>query len=435
MNISVFGLGYVGCVSLGCLYKMGNNVIGVDIAEHKVNLINDGKPTIIETEIDSLISSGVNEKKISATTDVVYSIKETDFSFICVGTPVNAYGEMNLSYIKSISKSIGEGLKGKDSYHVVAVRSTVPPGTCKMVSEILEEVSGKKEGKDFSVISNPEFLREGTAVYDYFNPPVTVIGSKDILAGEIASSLYATLGAPIEMVPTEVAEMIKFVNNSWHAVKIAFANEVGLIAKEMNVDSHLLMDLFAKDTKLNLSKAYTKPGFAYGGSCLPKDLSGLVYLGKMNHLEVPVLASVSGSNNGIKKKAVDKVLSFGRKKVGVLGISFKEGTDDLRYSPYVDVVEELVGKGYDVSIYDANVNYSNLFGINKQFIDVHLPHLVHLLKTNIDDVVQNSEIILVSHKLPEYLEFPKRFPEKVFIELTKNNHGSLIPDNVSGITW
>jgi GDP-mannose 6-dehydrogenase len=434
MNISVFGLGYVGCVSLGCLSKMGHKVIGVDVSEHKIGLINDGKPTIIESGIDELISDGVNKELISATINVSEAVLNSEFSFICVGTPVAATGKMNLSYVEKVASQIGAALKEKDEYHVVAVRSTVPPNTCAKVASIIESESSKKEGVDFDVVSNPEFLREGTAVADYFDPPVTVIGSASAKATNVTKSIYEEIDAPVEEVDINVAEIIKFVNNSWHAVKISFANEVGGICKELGVDSHDVMDLFAKDDKLNLGKAYTRPGFAYGGSCLPKDLGGLIYLGTRNFVDIPMLSSVPDTNEAIKRKAINFVLSKGVKKVAILGLSFKEGTDDLRFSPYVDIAEGLIGKGIQVKIYDKNIAYTNLLGINKSYIDEHLPHIGKLLKDNIEDSIEDAEVVIVSHKKEEFIDLPKSYPDKSFIELTRNNH-SEIYSNLEGINW
>lgn len=434
MNISVFGLGYVGCVSLGCLSKMGHKVIGVDVSEHKVNLINDGKATIIEEGIDLLIEKGVSEKNISATLSVDTAIADSEFSFICVGTPVASTGKMNLDYVCTVARQIGKALKNKNDFHVVAVRSTVPPGTCDMVTEVITEASGKQSGKDFVVISNPEFLREGTAVADYFDPPVTVIGSNSERGSQYAKNIYLGIEAPVEEVNVNVAEIIKFVNNSWHAVKISFANEVGGICKELKVDSHEVMKLFAKDEKLNLGKAYTKPGFAYGGSCLPKDLGGLIYFGSRNFLEIPMLSSVPVTNESLKKKAIQIVLDKKVKNIAILGISFKEGTDDLRYSPYVDVVEGLLGKGVNVKIFDKNVVYTNLMGINKNYIDTHLPHIGKLLVDSIEEAVSDVELVIVSHKNDEFSDLPSKFPTIDFLELTRNIHVKS-HHNLEGINW
>ena len=434
MKISVFGLGYVGCVSMGCLSKMGHQTIGVDVSKHKVDLINKGKATIIEEGIEELIDTGVNKKLISATTSSSEAVLNSDFSFICVGTPVASTGVMNLSYVKEVAREIGQALKKKKSYHIVAVRSTVPPNTCKMVAEILKEESGKNQNEDFDVISNPEFLREGTAIKDYFDPSVTVIGSNSEKASKLARDIYKDIEAPIEEVDVNVAEIIKFVNNSWHAVKISFANEVGGICKELGVDSHDVMTLFSKDDKLNLGKAYTKPGFAYGGSCLPKDLGGLIYLGRKEFVDIPMLSSIPNTNESLKRKAINKVLARSPKSVGILGLSFKEGTDDLRFSPYVDVAEGLIGKGVKVSIYDKNVSYTNLMGINKNYIDEHLPHIGQVLSDDLSKVIDSSELILISHKDNLYSDLPKKYPDKFFIELTRNNHTEMY-DNIEGINW
>lgn len=398
MNISIFGLGYVGCVGMGCLAAKGHNVVGVDVSEEKIRLINDGKPTIVEKDIDVLIEKAHREGMIKATNDYVSAVKDTEISFLCVGTPSAPNGHLNLDFIMQTAREIGEALRQKDSFHVVVIRSTVFPGTNAKVSSLIEELSGKKRNADFAVVSNPEFLREGTAVKDYLNPPLTVLGSECKEAIEILKKLYESSGAPIEVVDIEVAEMIKYVNNSYHALKVVFGNEIGRICKALNVDSHEVMRLFCMDRQLNISPYYFMPGFAYGGSCLPKDLKGLKTLAHDLYLDTPVLNAIDESNQIHLQSAISYIENLGKRKIGVLGLSFKAGTDDMRNSPIVNVIEYLHGKGYEIKIYDKNVSISRLLGKNKSVIAEKLPHLNVMLQDNLEEVTDWAELLVVSNK-------------------------------------
>lgn len=419
MQISIFGLGYVGCVSLGCLAKNGHRVIGVDVQQLKVDLINSGQATIVEKDIDTIIKEQFDQQKISATTDFKAAVRQSEISIICVGTPSSATGHLNLAYIYRTAEAIGEALKEKDGFHVVIIRSTVLPGTNKKLGEIIEQVSGKKRNKGFSVVSNPEFLREGSAVKDYYNPSVTVIGGDNEEAIKKVASLYEDLKGSIEITDIEVAELIKYVNNSYHALKITFANEVGNICKALNVDSHKVMALFCKDTHLNISPAYFKPGFAYGGSCLPKDLRGLVTLGHDNYITTPLLGSIDASNEHQKTVAFDMIARTGKKKIGFIGLSFKEGTDDLRYSPSVDLAEKLIGKGYTLSIYDQNVHISKLVGANKAFIQEHLPHLSELISDDLPGLLSKADVIVVNHRNFDAAAHKNILKDKIVIDLVR----------------
>ena len=324
MNISIFGMGYVGCVSLGCLAKNGHQVIGVDVVKSKIDLINSGKPTIIEKDIDTIIEENHKIGRIKATNNFKDAVRDTDISIICVGTPSNAQGHLNLNAIYQTAKQIGEAIKEKDTFHIVTVRSTVLPGTNKKVGEIIEEASGKERNKAFAVISNPEFLREGTAVKDYYNPPVTVIGTDNPKAAAQLKEMYNGINAPIEETEIEIAELIKYINNSFHALKVSFANEVGNICKNVGIDSHKLMNVFCMDDQLNLSSYYLKPGFAFGGSCLPKDLMALKTMAHDFYMDSPVLNSILDSNENQKKKVFDMIMARDTKKIGLLGLSFKK---------------------------------------------------------------------------------------------------------------
>ena len=434
MKISVFGLGYVGCVSLGCLAKNGHHLTGVDVNSFKVDLINKGQATILEKDIDTIIKDGYDQGRIKATMDAKEAVINTDLSIICVGTPSSPQGHLNLSYLFKTAEQIGEALKNKDRFHVVTIRSTVLPGTNEKFGKIVEEVSGKERGKHFSVVSNPEFLREGSAVKDYYNPSVTVIGGDHEQAVEMVASLYKELNAPIEKTEIKIAEIIKYVNNSFHALKIVFANEVGNICKAMDIDSHKVMELFCSDTSLNISPAYFKPGFAYGGSCLPKDLKGLVTLGHDNYLFTPVLSGIESSNENQKKKAFDLVTKFGKKNICFIGLSFKEGTDDLRYSPSVDLAEMLIGKGYNITICDENVHMSKLIGANEAYINERLPHLSDLLCSDVEEAIGNSEVVLVNHRNFEAGKYFELLKDKKVIDLVRVEELKALP-HYEGLCW
>ncbi len=427
-------MGYVGCVSIGCLADKGHKIIGVDINSQKVNLINSGKPTIIEKDIDRLIENGFRNKMISATTDSEKAVLESEISFICAGTPVIDTGHLNLSSIYKISEDIANGLEKSHTFHTIVIRSTVSPGTNSKVEKIIEEKTGKQPNIDFAVVSNPEFLREGTAVLDYFNPAVTVLGSNSKKGIEMLKQLYAFLDAPIVITTVEVAEIIKYVNNSFHALKISFANEVGNICKTLNIDSHEVMRVFGLDKQLNISTYYLKPGFAYGGSCLPKDLSGLKTLAHDSYIKTPVLNSIDESNQNQKDIAFSLIAKFNKSKIGILGLSFKKGTDDLRFSPAVDLTERLLGKGYQVKVYDKNVNLSNITGTNRQYIESKIPHLANLITDNLTEVVTSSEVIVITYKEEVFSELIEEFPDKMFIDLIRIlDHPE--NNNYEGICW
>lgn len=434
MKIAVFGLGYVGCVSLGCLANNGHSVIGVDISDFKVDLINSGKPTIVEKDIDELISKYHKAGSITATTDYNIAVKGSEVAFICVGTPSLPTGQLNLNHVFKTAEQIGEGLKEKDSFYMVVIRSTVVPGTNEKVGKIIEQFSGKSRNSHFAVVSNPEFLREGTAVKDYYNPSMTVIGTENQYAFELLETIYSQVKAPVIKTDVGVAEMIKYVNNSFHALKIAFANEVGVIAKTLGTDSKKLMDLFVLDNKLNISPAYFKPGMGYGGSCLPKDLKGLSTIAHDNYLKTPLLNSIDESNRIHNNRAFDLVEKFKSKKVGLIGLAFKKGTDDLRYSPAVELVEKLTGKGYQVKIFDKNVVLSKLLGTNKSYIEERLPHISAMLVNSIVDVIHQAQTIVLVHRLDEVLEYKDILKEKNKVDLAGYEELKEF-GNYSGIAW
>lgn len=433
MKISIFGLGYVGCVSMGCLAQNGNSIIGVDKNQNKINLINQGKATIIEKDIDKIIQVQRELGRIEATNDPLYAIVNSNVSIIAVGTPSSKQGHLDLSYVYKVAEEIGISLKQKNEFHVISIRSTVLPGTNENVSSIIEQNSGRKKNLDFAVVSNPEFLREGSSVFDFYNPPLTVLGSDSQVALSILSELYSFTNRPIVNVEIKVAEIIKYVNKSFHALKICFANEIGNICKAMEIDSHEVMNLFVMDKQLNISPYYFKPGFAYGGSCLPKDLKGIVTIAHDKYLRSPVLESIELSNNNQKQIVIEKIISYKKKNIGILGLSFKEGTDDLRYSPTVEVAEILSGKGFNLFIYDHNVSLSKLTATNLDYIENHIPHLSNLMLNSIEEVIQKSEIVVISHRFKNIKEFIDRYPEKIFFDLARVI--DVRTSNYEGICW
>jgi GDP-mannose 6-dehydrogenase len=385
LRISIFGLGYVGTVCAGCLAKDGHEIIGVDPVRTKVQLINSSKSPIIEADIEEIIAEGVKSGRLRATDDSVQAILDTDISFVCVGTPSQINGNLDLTHVRHVGEQLGQALRDKTARHTVVIRSTILPGTMRrMVIPVLEEASGKKAGKDFGVCNNPEFLREGSAVMDFAFPSKTVIGEIDTASGDALVPLYEKLNAPLIRTDIETAEMVKYMDNSWHALKIGFANEIGNLCKSFSIDSHKAMEIFCRDKKLNISPAYLKPGFAFGGSCLPKDLRALAYSAKVHDLELPILNAILPSNELQVSRGLKLIMEKGRKRVGILGFSFKEGTDDLRESPMIEIIERLTGKGYDLRIYDKNVQVARLVGANRDFILNRIPHISKLMVENIE---------------------------------------------------
>ena len=441
MNISIFGLGYVGCVGAACLAKLGHKVIGVDVNENKVLLMNKGKPTIIEEGIAELCKEAHDKGLMSATTVAAEAIAETEVSFIVVGTPSSPEGHLNLNYIYTVAGRIGRALKEKKErgdikqMHLVAIRSTVLPGTNQKVGEIIAEESGLVRGVDFTIVSNPEFLREGTSVEDYFNPPLTLIGTDSEYAEQVFREMYKDIKAEFICTDIKVAEMMKYVNNTYHALKIVFGNEVGNICKSVNVDSHKVMEIFCKDKQLNISPYYFKPGFAYGGSCLPKDLKALKTLAHDNDVDVPVIESIFQSNENQKKRAIQLIMNQGQRKVGILGLSFKAGTDDLRCSPIVDVVEALLDKGFEIRIYDRNVKISELTGTNKDFIMAKIPHLQHFVSADLDAVCSESDVLVVTNKEKDFEDVLKKYPGKIVIDLVRQWKEVDYNGKYEGISW
>jgi GDP-mannose 6-dehydrogenase len=437
MKLSIFGLGYVGSVSAACFARDGHEVIGVDVNPLKVEIINSGRSPIVEPQLNELIEEAVKAGRLRATTDAAEAIASSDISLVCVGTPGNANGSLDLTHIKNSCKQIGVALAATDRQHVVVIRSTLLPGSIERhVIPTLEVYSGKRAGKDFGVAINPEFLREGTSVYDFDNPPFTLIGADDEHASSLLGHLYARLSAPVFTLRIKEAEMVKYTCNCFHALKVAFANEIGNICKPLAVDSHRVMEVFCQDNKLNLSPYYLKPGFAFGGSCLPKDLRAMTYKAKELDVEIPVLSSILLSNERQIERAINMVLATGRKNVGVLGLSFKQGTDDLRESPIVTVIERLLGKGLRVLIYDRDVQLARVFGANKEYIEREIPHISELMRPELESVVSASEVIVIANKSKEFLEIKDSLRnEQTIIDLVRLFDSAPPVGNYSGIGW
>lgn len=436
MDISIFGLGYVGAVSAGCLANEGHRVIGVDPFRAKVDLINRGQTPVIEKDIGEIISRAVADELLRATQDVGDAVQNSRISLICVGTPSQPNGSLDLKYVVKVCEEIGAALRNKDEFHVVVARSTMLPGSMRnTVIPVLEKASGKKAGQDFGVCNNPEFLREGTAVYDYRNPPKTVIGEIDAHSGDVLAEVYKDLEAPLIRTSVETAELVKYTDNVWHALKVGFANEIGNISKSLGLDGHAVMDIFCRDTKLNLSPYYLKPGFAFGGSCLPKDVRALTYKAKSLDVRTPILDAIMPSNHLQVERALQMIMGHGSKNVGILGFSFKAGTDDLRESPMVEVIERLLGKGYNIRIYDNNVNIASLVGANKDYILHQIPHISEMMVSTIDEVLEHAETIVIGNGADEFADVPARSGDsRVVVDLVR------ICDRVSnesydGICW
>ncbi|MDP6418855.1 MAG: UDP-glucose/GDP-mannose dehydrogenase family protein [Candidatus Krumholzibacteria bacterium] len=436
MRISVFGLGYVGAVSAACLAKEGHELIGVDPVETKVSLINEGKTPIIEDQVGEIIAETVASGSLRATMDASEGIANSELSLICVGTPSREGGSLDLHFVERVCETIGRELASKEDRHVVVIRSTILPGTMRgLVIPTLEKHSGKKAGKDFGVCNNPEFLREGSAVYDFYNPPKTVIGESDNQSGDLLSSLYEKMDAPLIRTRIESAEMVKYVDNIWHALKVAFGNEIGNICKKLDIDGHEVMDIFVQDTKLNISPNYLKPGFAFGGSCLPKDLRAMNSMARDLVLELPILTAILPSNQLQVERGLLMILEKDRKKIGFLGFSFKAGTDDLRESPIIELIERLIGKGYDLALYDRNVNVARLVGANRDFIEERIPHISRLMVGSMEEVLEHAEVLVLGNADPEFRDVHSRLgQEQILVDLVRLGDP---PDaeNYDGICW
>jgi GDP-mannose 6-dehydrogenase len=438
MRVSVFGLGYVGSVSAASFAADGHHVVGVDVNPDKVATVNAGRCPIIEPGLDVLLANAVAEGRLRATTDAAEAVADSEVSLLCVGTPSRRNGSLDLTYLERVAAQVGAALRNKSSYHVVVVRSTVLPGTTnERIIPLLERESGKAYGEGFGVSINPEFLREGTALKDFRKPPLTLVGHNHAADAGGTIALYQSIDAPLVSTSIRVAEMLKYTSNAWHALKVCFANEIGNLCKRLSVDSHEVMDIFCRDEKLNLSAYYLKPGFAFGGSCLPKDVRALQYRAKEVDVELPVISQILTSNRLQIQHAFDEVMETGRKKIGLLGFSFKAGTDDLRESPCAILAEALLGKGLALRIYDKNVSLARLVGANKEYIDKQIPHLSSLLCDSIEQVVQESEVIIIGNRSAEFADaLTRTTPDQIVIDLVRlPMAGSQVSAEYRGLCW
>jgi GDP-mannose 6-dehydrogenase len=437
MKISVLGLGYVGAVSAACLARDGHEVIGVDPERTKVELINAGRTPIIEKDIGPIIAEQVAAGKLRATAELSHAVRHTDLSLVCVGTPSQPNGDIDLRHVRRVCEQIGRTLATHQGAPVIVMRSTMLPGTMReVVIPTLEKFSGRRAGEEFGVCINPEFLREGTAVHDYYHPPKTVIGELSRASGDLLASLYAAMPGPMLRTDIETAEMVKYADNAWHALKVGFANEIGNLCKGVGVDAHKVMDIFCQDRKLNLSPYYLRPGFAFGGSCLPKDVRALLYKAKTLDLALPILSAILPSNQLQIERGLQAVVEKGGRKVGILGFSFKAGTDDLRESPMVELAERLIGKGYELRVYDRNVSLAAVHGANRDYILNKIPHISRLMVPTIEEVLAHAETLVIGNASPEFADVPQRIGEhQTVIDFVRVSESRTVAGVYEGICW
>jgi GDP-mannose 6-dehydrogenase len=438
MKISIFGLGYVGAVSLACLARDGHEVIGVDIDASKLDLIREGRTPIIETGMQELTAAVVASGRVQVTSDAMFAVRESQLSFICVGTPSRPNGSQDLSALERLCAELGAGLRGKSAYHVFVVRSTVLPGTVEgTVAPLIQLHSGQMYGRDFDVCFQPEFLREGSSIQDYNKPPFTVVGADSARAVAMVQEVFARLQCEFKVCSIPTAEMLKYACNAFHALKITFANEVGRIAQALAVDAHEVMDLVCQDTQLNISRAYLKPGFAYGGSCLPKDLRALQHTAGRHDVSIPMLSAIARSNELHIDHAMDLALAIGSKSVGMLGLSFKSGTDDLRESPLVVMAERFIGKGFELKIYDPEVSIARLLGANRRYIEESIPHISSLMCEDPGRVIDETQILVVGLRTDAVLkELRTRCrPDHFVLDVVNLPDRALIKGTYQGVCW
>jgi GDP-mannose 6-dehydrogenase len=438
MNLSVFGLGYVGAVSLACLARDGHHVIGVDIDPTKLELIRQGRTPIIEEGMSALMAEVVQGGHVQVTDDVESAVRNSEISFVCVGTPSGSNGSQDLRALERLSRQLGTALKTASSYHVVVVRSTVIPGTVEeRVAPILEEASGKKVGEQFGLCFQPEFLREGSSIHDYDNPPFTVVGGDSERSIAAVRAVFGHLSCQFKACSIRTAEMLKYACNAFHALKITFANEMGRICQGADVDSHAVLDLMCEDMQLNISRAYLRPGFAFGGSCLPKDLRALCHLANRLDVPIPMLSSVNRSNELHIDHGVNAVLQTGRRTVGMLGLSFKGGTDDLRESPLVVMAERFIGKGLTLTIYDPTVSVSRLVGANRRYVEDSIPHIGSLMRDDLSRLIEESEVLVIGLRNPTVLQALEEGcrPDHFVLDLVNIPNRGRVKGTFRGVCW
>jgi GDP-mannose 6-dehydrogenase len=436
-SVSVFGLGYVGCVSAACFAKQGHNVIGVDVNPVKVDLINRGESTIVESGIGELVTEMVAAGRLRATTDSTEAIRASAISLVCVGTPSLPNGGIDLTSLTRVCQDIGQALHAHPNPHIVVIRSTVLPGTIhELVIPTLEAASGLRVPEELGVCTNPEFLREGTSIEDFYAPPFTLIGTDDPRATEQVAGLYEGIEAPLHVAPIGVAEMVKYACNAFHALKIGFANEIGNVSKALGIDSHEVMRLVCEDKKLNISCRYLKPGFAFGGSCLPKDIRALSHRATSVDVDMPILRAVLDGNKSQITRAFNMVMATKKKRIGVLGLSFKAGTDDLRESPMVALIELLIGKGLQLSIYDRDVSEARLVGANREFIEREIPHIWSLMKPTTAEVLAEADVVVIGNSTAEIRTIATGLREgQMVIDLDRSFDGRHSGPMYQGICW
>lgn len=438
MKIGIFGLGYVGCVTAACLASDGHEVMGVDVNPLKVQMLNDGQSPIIEPGLDALITEGIKNGRLKASNAHTDVVLHSDVSLICVGTPSNDNGSLKLDYVEKVCREIGEALAQKQEYHVVVVRSTVLPGTVEeKLIPILEKASGKKAGVDFGVCMNPEFLRESSAIRDYYTPALIMIGEIDKRSGDVVQSIYECVKAPLTRSTIRTAEMVKYTCNAFHALKIVFGNEIGILAKANGVDGQEIMDIICQDKQLNISTTYLRPGFAFGGSCLPKDLRAIMYRAKELDLECPTLGALLPSNHNHVQMSIKMIEKTRKRNIGVLGLSFKAGTDDTRESPIIALIETLMGRGYHVRIFDEKIQLARLIGANKSYLEKELPHITSQMCSTIEELVDQSEVLVIANGSPEFKRVPQIMrDDQVLIDLVGiAKEAGELDGRYQGICW
>ena len=427
MKVSIFGLGYVGTVNAVCLAKGGHQVVGVDTNVDKVRLVNAGESPLVEENLEILLAEQVREGHLRATLSLEEAIASSDISMICVGTPSSAHGALDLDQVEQVCKQIGTLLRETESPHTVVIRSTMLPGSTQRMGAILSQYSGRALATELHVAFNPEFLREGSAIKDFYSAPYTIIGTDDPTAASCLKDLYSFLPAPLLIIDMAEAELLKYASNAFHATKITFANEIGRLASSWGINGAKVMEILCRDNSLNISPTYLRPGFAYGGSCLPKDLRALAWKARLSDVRVPLLESLSWSNQlqiDYAYEVISHVLKSKKDVIGFLGLSFKAGTDDLRESPTVELVERLIGKGYRLCLYDENISLARLTGKNKEFIDQHIPHLIDLMQENISHVVEQSKVLVISRSCKQYLDAVQGLlREKITVDLERILNG------------